>query len=158
MSTTSTEPTEPAVTRAATLVALVAGLVFGFGLVLSGMTQQTKVLGFLDVVSGAWDPSLAFVMVGAIGVHGLLRRVIAARPRWSRRPLFASTYQQPARANVDKRLVVGAAIFGVGWGLAGVCPGPALVSSVALAPSLALFAVGLAVGFVVYRATLGRSP
>lgn len=154
--TTSTPTSEPAVRRASVVVAALAGAVFGLGLVLSGMTQQEKVLGFLDVASGEWDPSLAFVMVGAIGVHGLLRRVIAAHPRWSRRPLFAETYQEPAKTPVDRRLVVGAAIFGVGWGLAGVCPGPALVSSSSLAPTLVLFAVGLLAGFGVYAATLGR--
>jgi uncharacterized membrane protein YedE/YeeE len=147
---------DPAVQRASVIVAAIAGLVFGAGLVLSGMTQQAKVLGFLDVVSGAWDPSLAFVMVGAIGVHGLLRRIIAAHPRWSRRPLFSEAYQEPAKTPVDRRLVVGAAVFGVGWGLAGVCPGPALVSSSSLAPTLLLFAVGLLVGFVVYAGTFGR--
>ncbi len=160
--TTSTTTTsaaiavDPTVQRAAVIVAGLAGLVFGAGLVLSGMTQQAKVLGFLDVVSGAWDPSLAFVMVGAIGVHGLLRRVIARHPRWSRRPLFAEAYQEPPKTPVDRRLVVGAGIFGVGWGLAGVCPGPALVSTSSLAPTLVLFAVGLLVGFGVYAVSLGR--
>lgn len=157
--TTSMPPADtvdPAVQRASVIVAAIAGLVFGAGLVLSGMTQQAKVLGFLDVVSGAWDPSLAFVMVGAIGVHGLFRRIIAAHPRWSRRPLFSEAYQEPAKTPVDRRLVVGAAVFGVGWGLAGVCPGPALVSSSSLAPTLLLFAVGLLVGFVVYAGTFGR--
>lgn len=154
--TTSTPTTDPTVQRASVVVAALAGAVFGLGLVLSGMTQQAKVLGFLDVVSGAWDPSLAFVMVGAIGVHGLLRRAIARHPRWSRRPLFAEVYQEPAKTPVDRRLVVGAAVFGIGWGLAGVCPGPALVSSSSLAPTLLLFAVGLLVGFVVYAGTVGR--
>jgi uncharacterized protein len=154
--TTTTTTTDPAVCRAAVVVAGLAGLVFGAGLVLSGMTQQAKVLGFLDVASGAWDPSLAFVMVGAIGVHGLLRRVIARHPRWSRRPLFAETYQEPAKTPVDRRLVVGAALFGVGWGLAGVCPGPALVSSTSMASTLLLFAVGLLGGFGLFSALSGR--
>lgn len=135
------------------IAAGLAGVVFGLGLVVSGMTQQDKVLGFLDVVSGAWDPSLAFVMVGAIGVHAVLRRLIARR----RLPLFADAFQEPARTPVDRRLVGGAAVFGVGWGLAGVCPGPALVSSTSVAPTLVLFAVGLLGGFLLYAATLGKA-
>ena len=156
--TTTSAPVavDPSVQRASIIVAGLAGLVFGAGLVLSGMTQQAKVVGFLDVVSGAWDPSLAFVMVGAIGVHGLLRRVIARHPRWSRRPLFAEAYQEPERTPIDRRLVMGAAVFGVGWGLAGVCPGPALVSAAALAPHLLLFVVGLLAGFGAYAGFFGR--
>ena len=154
--TSSTTTTEKTVQRAAVVVAALAGAVFGLGLVLSGMTQQAKVLGFLDVASGAWDPSLAFVMVGAIGVHALLRRVVARHPRWSRRPLFAESYQEPKKTPIDHRLVVGAAVFGVGWGLAGVCPGPALVSSSSLTPTVVLFVIGLLGGFGLYGATIGR--
>ena len=154
--TRSTTTTEKTVQRAAVVVAALAGAVFGLGLVLSGMTQQAKVLGFLDVASGAWDPSLAFVMVGAIGVHALLRRVVARHPRWSKRPLFSESYQEPKKTPIDHRLLVGAAVFGIGWGLAGVCPGPALVSSSSLTPTVVLFVIGLLAGFGLYRATIGR--
>jgi uncharacterized membrane protein YedE/YeeE len=107
-------------------VALAAGAVFSLGLCLSGMTQPAKVLGFLDFL-GAWDPSLAFVMVGAIGVASLAFRWSAGRTR----PVLDSTYRlAPARAPVSVRVVAGAAIFGVGWGLGGLCPGPAVTSLV----------------------------
>ena len=104
--------------------ALVAGLLFGLGLILSGMADPAKVLNFLDV-AGTWDPSLAFVMGGAIGVAApgfwLVRRRKA--------PLAAPGFLvPPADAPIDRSLVIGAAVFGIGWGLAGFCPGPALVS------------------------------
>jgi uncharacterized protein len=105
------------------LVALSAGLVFGVGLVLAGMTQPRKVIGFLDF-TGEWDPSLALVMIGAIGVHVLAYRAI----RGGAAPLFADEYALPIRRRIDARLTVGAAVFGIGWGLAGYCPGPALVA------------------------------
>ena len=102
---------------------LVYGVIFAAGLALSGMVQPEKVIGFLDV-SGAWDPSLAFVMLGAVGVYALTRwRLVPAA-----RPLVAATYASPEARRIDARLVTGAAIFGVGWGLVGLCPGPALAA------------------------------
>src|SRR6185295_7370618 len=94
------------------------------GLAVSGMTRPSKVVGFLDVF-GAWDASLAFVMVGAIGVHAVLQRVIARRGS----PLFEDRFHLPTRRDVDARLLAGAAVFGVGWGLGGFCPGPGLVAA-----------------------------
>jgi hypothetical protein len=106
-----------------TLLAFVAGLVFGLGLLLSGMADPAKVLGFLDL-AGAWDPSLMFVMGGAVGVG-----VVAfAAARRRTRSLLGEPMQLPAKAGVDRRLVAGALLFGAGWGLAGFCPGPALVA------------------------------
>ena len=105
------------------LVALVAGLVFAIGLGVSGMTDPRKVLGFLDV-GGSWDPSLAFVMIGAIGVHFAFARRAVARPV----TLGGAPIALPARGSIDARLLVGAALFGVGWGVGGYCPGPALVA------------------------------
>jgi len=103
---------------------LLAGLVFGVGLLLSGMTNPAKVQNFLDVF-GAWDPSLAFVMGGAIAVtatgFALLRR-------GAQTPLFGHAFGWPERTDVDMPLVLGAGLFGVGWGLGGLCPGPALAS------------------------------
>jgi uncharacterized membrane protein YedE/YeeE len=107
------------------LVAVTAGALFGAGLVLSGMTQPAKVIGFLDP-GGAWDASLACVMLGAIGVHAIGYQSARAR----RRPLFAESFALPTRSALDAPLIAGAAIFGVGWGLGGYCPGPALVSLV----------------------------
>ena len=106
-----------------TLLALLAGLVFGIGLILSGMANPAKVLGFLDL-AGAWDPSLAFVMAGAILV-GVAAFALARRRQ---RSWLGLPMQWPALAAVTPRLVLGSAAFGVGWGLAGFCPGPALVA------------------------------
>ncbi|MCO4892615.1 hypothetical protein MKD50_24810 [Cupriavidus sp. WGtm5] len=106
-----------------TLLALLAGLVFGIGLILSGMANPAKVLGFLDL-AGMWDPSLAFVMAGAIGV-GVVAFVLARRRQ---RSWLGLPMQWPALAAVTPRLLLGSAAFGVGWGLAGFCPGPALVA------------------------------
>ncbi|SPA00876.1 Conserved hypothetical protein, transmembrane, signal [Cupriavidus taiwanensis] len=106
-----------------TLLALLAGLVFGIGLILSGMANPAKVLGFLDL-AGAWDPSLAFVMAGALLV-GVAAFALARRRR---RSWLGLPMQWPALAAVTPRLLLGSAVFGVGWGLAGFCPGPALVA------------------------------
>ena len=108
------------------LGALLSGLVFGFGLVISGMTQPAKVLGFLDIF-GTWDPTLAFVMGGALAVA--IPGFYLARGR--KRPLLAPQFRWPTRNEIDAKLVGGAAIFGVGWGLAGFCPGPVLVGAAA---------------------------
>jgi uncharacterized membrane protein YedE/YeeE len=106
----------------AALAAGVAGLLFGLGLIVSGMADPAKVLGFLDL-AGAWDPSLAFVMGGAIGVG-----VIAfARARKMQQALLGQPMQLPTATRIDRRLILGSLLFGVGWGIAGICPGPALV-------------------------------
>ena len=106
-----------------TALAFVAGLVFGLGLLLSGMADPAKVLGFLDL-AGAWDPSLMFVMGGAVGVG-----VVAfAAARRRTRSLLGDPMQLPTATHVDRRLLAGALLFGAGWGLAGFCPGPALVA------------------------------
>lgn len=104
------------------IVAALAGLVFGLGLIVSGMVEPAKVQGFLDL-AGAWDPSLAFVMAGAIAV-GLPAFALAARRRES---LLGLQMQLPQSRLIDRRLVGGSLLFGIGWGLAGLCPGPALV-------------------------------
>jgi uncharacterized protein len=104
-------------------VALLAGLVFGLGLILSGMANPAKVLGFLDL-AGPWDPSLAFVMAGAIAV-GLPTFAIARRRS---RSLLDQEMRLPTSTQIDTRLVLGSVSFGIGWGLAGFCPGPALVA------------------------------
>lgn len=119
------------------VIPFVAGVVFAIGLCLSGMTNPEKVQNFLDV-TGSWDPSLAFVMAGAIGVH-------VGFAQWARRaktPYFSDSFAWPSFTRVDARLVIGAAIFGIGWGLSGYCPGPAILSIAH--PSRALFAFLLA--------------
>lgn len=107
----------------ALLAALLAGLVFGLGLILSGMANPAKVLGFLDL-AGPWDPSLALVMVGAIAV-GLIAFALAKR---SEITLLGLSLKLPDARHIDRRLVGGSLLFGAGWGLAGFCPGPALVA------------------------------
>ncbi len=103
------------------MVAFVAGALFGLGLTVSRMIDPAKVLGFLDV-AGNWDPSLALVMVGALAVMAIAYRVAGTRTG----PMFAGTFRIPTRRDVDGRLVTGAIIFGIGWGLVGFCPGPAI--------------------------------
>ena len=123
-----------------------AGLLFAIGLGLSGMTQPARVLGFLDV-TGAWDPTLAIVMATALAVHAPLRRFIARRAR----PLIGRTFSTPAKTALDLRLFAGAAIFGVGWGLAGICPGPAVTSIAGGAVEIQVFVVAMVVGMIAYR-------
>jgi uncharacterized protein len=124
------------------IAAFVAGLVFGVGLLVSGMTQPSKVLGFLDV-AGDRDPSLMFVMGGAIAVHVLFARR-ALRP--GARPLFAETMDLPRRSELDAPLLVGAALFGIGWGIGGYCPGPALASLASPSVRTVAFVAAMAFG------------
>lgn len=124
------------------LALLVSGLLFSVGLAAAGMTDANKVLGFLDV-SGGWDPSLALVMVGAIGVHALVHRLAARRQR----PLFDARFHGPTNKTIDGRLVAGAALFGAGWGLAGYCPGPVLVSVVTGALVPLVFVLTMSLGW-----------
>jgi uncharacterized protein len=107
------------------LAAFVAGVVFALGLVVAQMTQPSKVLGFLDVF-GAWDASLMLVMLSAVGTHAVTRRMVQKR----RTPLFAGAFTIFTKDTIDWRLLTGAVVFGVGWGLSGFCPGPALVNVV----------------------------
>jgi uncharacterized membrane protein YedE/YeeE len=122
-------------------VALVAGTLFGFGLVLSGMTQPTKVIGFLDVF-GQWDASLMLVMGGAIAVHFPVYRLIKGRPS----PLFAERFTLPTRRDLDAKLLAGAVLFGLGWGLGGFCPGPGVVSLAGGGWAVATFVAAMLVG------------
>jgi uncharacterized membrane protein YedE/YeeE len=105
------------------VTSLVAGLLFGIGLIVSGMANPAKVLGFLDL-AGAWDPSLALVMAGAIGVGLPAFAFAKSRPR----SLLGGPIELPSERKVDRRLVGGGLLFGIGWGIAGFCPGPALVA------------------------------
>lgn len=125
-----------------------AGLVFAVGLGIAGMTQPAKIIGFLDV-TGRWDPSLAFVMLGAIAVYAPLSRLIGRRGR----PLFAEGFVLPTRRDLDPKLVVGAGLFGIGWGLGGFCPGPAIVAVLSGSPEVLVFLVGMLAGMVAFEAT-----
>ena len=137
----------------ARIAAFVAGLIFGVGLLVSGMTQPSKVLGFLDF-GGDWDPSLAFVMGGAIAVHALFAR-LALRP--GRRPAFAEALDLPHQRDVDTPLLAGAALFGIGWGIGGCCPGPALTSLASPSIRTVAFVVAMGAGMLAVR-LLRRAP
>ena len=123
------------------LVNLLIGLLFGGGLVVSGMADPAKVLNFLDLF-GTWDPSLAFVMGGAVLVAFIGYRLVLTREK----PIVGIRYQLPTREDIDARLIVGPAIFGIGWGLGGFCPGPALTSLTLGATSTVAFVVAMMLG------------
>lgn len=129
------------------LVAFAAGMVFAVGLGVAGMTNPGKVVAFLDLF-GDWDPSLMLVMVGAIGVNAAVYYGIVRRRR---APLLAERFLLPTRKDLDPRLLGGAALFGAGWGLGGVCPGPGLVSLAGLTGWAALFVGSMLVGMAVFE-------
>ena len=128
-----------------TINAFFVGLLFGLGLIVSGMTNPAKVIGFLDL-AGAWDPSLAFVMGGAIliGSGGF------AIAKKRRRSLLGAPMQLPSVTRLDKRLLIGSLAFGVGWGIAGFCPGPAIVSAASGQPKAWLFVAAMGGGMALY--------
>ena len=131
------------------LAALASGLIFGFGLAISGMTQPTKVLGFLDVLgiaSGTWDPTLAFVMIGALAVAA--PGFVLARSRT--RPLFAEIAAWPSKREIDRPLIAGAVLFGIGWGLVGLCPGPAIANLATLSSRVIAFVLAMAAGMLAF--------
>lgn len=130
----------------AAAVAFLMGVLFAAGLALAGMTDPAKVIAFLDV-RGAWDPSLAFVMGGAVGVTFFAFPAILRRGK----PVLEPRFLLPKAASVDARLVAGASLFGVGWGLSGLCPGPALVALVSLRADLVAFVAAMAVSSFVVR-------
>ncbi len=130
------------------LSALFAGSLFAAGLVVGGMTLPSKVVGFLDVTGGAWDPSLAFVMMGALAVYGVaLRLMTKKRPA----PVLAPRFQIPTRSDLTPRLVLGSTLFGAGWALAGFCPGPALASLGSGSLEALLFVPAMLGGMTAFR-------
>jgi uncharacterized protein len=126
-------------------MAFASGLVFGLGLILSGMTDPGKVLGFLDV-AGSWDPSLAFVMGGAVLVAFFAFALAGRRGK----TFLGGALHLPQARDIDNRLVAGSLVFGVGWGLAGFCPGPALVSFASGADKAAVFVAAMLSGMAIY--------
>jgi len=133
------------------LAALAAGIVFGLGLAVSQMVNPAKIVGFLDV-AGNWDPTLLFVMGGALAVTIPGFRLVLKRPH----PLFAGGFSVPTRRDLDRRLIAGAALFGVGWGLAGFCPGPAITALVTLALPVFVFFTAMLAGEVACDRWAGR--
>lgn len=128
------------------VAALCAGLVFGFGLIVSGMANPEKVLGFLDI-AGLWDPSLAFVMGGAIMV-GVVAFAVARKRTLS---FLGFKMTMPANTHIDKRLLLGGLMFGIGWGIAGFCPGPALVALGAGETKAAVFVAAMVAGMIIFE-------
>jgi uncharacterized membrane protein YedE/YeeE len=129
------------------LASFVSGLVFGFGLLISGMMSPAKVLGFLDIFgigNGTWDPTLAVVMGAALVVAGVGFALV--RPRAA--PLFAPKNLWPTKTDIDRPLMTGAVLFGVGWGLVGLCPGPALENLATFSPQVIVFVIAMAAGMV----------
>lgn len=133
--------------------AVLAGAIFAVGLGLSGMTSPTKVIAFLDV-AGKWDPGLAVVMASALVVHAAATRTLLRRGR----PLVSPVFHLPTRKDVDAPLVVGAALFGVGWGIGGYCPGPAIVGMAAGGHQAAVFVVAMTAGMLARRLVPERAP
>ena len=131
----------------ASVAAFAAGLIFAVGLALGGMTDPRKVMSFLDI-TGGWDPSLAFVMGGAILVYAPGYRLVTRRER----PWLDTRFHLPTRHDIDTRLVLGGVLFGAGWGLGGFCPGPALVSLMSFGPGALVFGGAMLVGMAAFTA------
>lgn len=127
------------------------GLIFAIGLGLSGMTNPARVIGFLDVF-GAWDPSLMFVMIGALAAHSILFRWIIKR----KRPLFSDDFHLPKKKNIDGALVIGAILFGLGWGFAGYCPAPAITALMSFSAAPFIFVAAMMAGMILCRGTRYR--
>lgn len=127
---------------------LLSGVIFGFGLILSGMADPAKVLNFLDL-SGTWDPSLAFVMGAAVTVTAAGYRVVFMAPA----PIFDAAFHVSTAKTIDRALLAGAAVFGLGWGLAGFCPGPALTSLALVADGTFVFVLAMVIGMWAARFT-----
>ncbi|UWR21820.1 DUF6691 family protein [Sulfitobacter sp. S190] len=129
------------------------GVTFGTGIVLSGMANPAKVINFFDV-AGTWDPSLAFVMGGAVVTTFIGYRIVLQRPK----PVFGQTFDVPQNRTLDRRLLGGAAVFGVGWGIAGFCPGGALPALGTFNPQVGVFVAALIAGMMLARLALSRMP
>jgi uncharacterized membrane protein YedE/YeeE len=125
------------------IASFLSGLIFGAGLLISGMTEPEKVLGFLDIF-GAWDATLAFVMAGAVAVAATGFALALRRGT----PMLAAKYRWPTRSDIDAPLVTGAVLFGLGWGLVGICPGPAIVNLAGLGLPMTVFVAAMIFGMV----------
>jgi uncharacterized membrane protein YedE/YeeE len=139
------------------LASLLCGFVFGLGLLISGMTQPSKVLGFLDIFgapAGNWDPSLVVVMAAALVVSGAGYVLAQRRPQ----PVFAPKFDIPTNTAIDTPLVAGAALFGIGWGLVGLCPGPALENLATLSPQIIVFCIAMAAGIIAHDHWYAKRP
>ncbi|CAL75226.1 putative membrane protein; permease family [Bradyrhizobium sp. ORS 278] len=139
------------------LIQFIIGLVVGLGLLLSGMSNPERVLSFLDLAAirtGGWDPSLMVVMAGAVGTAFIGFRLVFRRQR----PLLADRFHLPHTQTLDWRIATGPAIFGIGWGLAGICPGPAFVGLGYGSPAIVLFVIAMMIGMAAARVLANRQP
>ena len=139
------------------IASLFCGFIFGLGLLISGMTQPSKVLGFLDILgvrTGTWDPSLALVMGAALAVSGVGSLLVQRQPR----PVLAPKFDLSTKTGIDTPLVAGSALFGIGWGLVGLCPGPALENLATLSPKVIVFCIAMAVGMVAHDGWYAKRP
>ena len=125
---------------------LLSGFIFGLGLTVSSMTNPAKVIGFLDITDN-WDPSLMFVMIGAIAFSAPFFYLL----RYKTKPLFDLNFETPSIKIIDKKLILGASIFGIGWGMVGFCPGPAIASLALMKPFSIIFVIAMAGGFYISR-------
>ena len=130
------------------LVSLFCGIIFGIGLVISQMINPAKVLGFLNLF-GEWDPSLAFVMIGALIISSPLFHLFKNKEK----PIFSSSFSISNKKEIDKKLIFGSILFGAGWGLVGLCPGPAITSIALLNASSGIFVVSMFIGFYIASKT-----
>lgn len=133
------------------LISFTAGVMFAVGLVISGMTNPNIVVGFLDLF-GQWDMRLLFVMGGAVGVNFFFFRSILRRQR----PFFSEGFSLPTKKDLDLKLITGSAIFGIGWGIMGICPGPGIVNLVTGKPLFLTFVASMLVGMMIYKYTLEK--
>ncbi|CAN5147992.1 YeeE/YedE family protein [soil metagenome] len=134
-------------------VALLSGALFGYGLSLSGMVDPARVIGFLDIASGHWDPSLMFVLGGAVCVAFIAVAIQRRMPK----PVLDTQFHIPERTDIDARLVGGSLLFGIGWGLAGFCPGPALSALTTGMTPVLLFVAAMIAGMVLHDRVLARA-
>ncbi len=127
-------------------IAFLSSFLFAFGLVISGMINPQKVIAFLDV-TGNWDPSLMFVMVGAIGVNFVLFKLILKKTK----PLLVDHFNLPNKKEIDRRLIIGATLFGIGWGMTGICPGPALANLFSGHEKIFIYLTGMILGMLLFE-------
>ncbi len=128
------------------LVGFVVGIIFAVGLVISGMTNPDKVIGFLDIF-GSWDPALVFVMGGAVAFNLVSFAFIKKRPK----PICHTEFDIPTNRVIDKKLIIGSSLFGIGWGIAGICPGPGIVNLSLFDPKAFVFVGSMLVGMVIFK-------
>lgn len=130
------------------LFSFISGFIFSLGLVISGMTNPDKVIGFLDIF-GKWDYALAFVMGGAVIFNVVSFKFIKKRNS----PLFGEKIEWPTKKDIDKKLLVGSSLFGIGWGIAGICPGPGIANLVTLNPKVIVFVISMVIGMLLFKYT-----